>query len=470
MIDTSRGPARHGERGSALVAVLLLLMMMTTLAAALSIGSQTESLIARNENASAEAQAAAEAGLNHAVELAVTYIFEFKSNGFSSATEAVDALLAGPDGATGSEDVDADNMSLGARAGIDAGEDIPLGELMSVGPAPGVRYTAIVMDDDDSAPAGPYAEDGDPYNDLNNRLIVRATGYVVGADGTEFAKVTLEATIGPFMMPAVVAEGDVTLDGTFSINGPPDSAAVHTNSNLTIDGNSGSATGTVTATGEVDSSNGNITASGGAARIEIPPIAASDYEVWADYKLRSDGTMLDMATGAVCTWSAKTSCNNWDFNSATGTWTLGSNSYTTGTYYVEGDATISGSPGTAKSPVELSVIAEGNIDITGSPKLTPDTPELLFVTDKDLKITGNFDVVYDEDSLLQVEGQMLVHEQVEIGGNVTLAGQIVVEDAANTSSLVTWNHIHGGVLIEYGGTLGTASYSILSWRDVRDDD
>src|ERR687898_2575212 len=104
MTDTActieRLPERPGERGSALVAVLLLLMMMTGLVAALSVGSQTETYISRNENSGAMTQAAAEAGLNHAVELVVTYIFEWKFNGFGSVEEAVNALLAGPDGAT----------------------------------------------------------------------------------------------------------------------------------------------------------------------------------------------------------------------------------------------------------------------------------------------------------------------------------------------------------------------------------
>src|SRR5919106_6600583 len=91
----------RGERGSALIAVLLLLMMMTGLVAALALGSQTENYISRNQNSGAVAQAAAEAGLNHAVELAVTYIFEWKANGFGNYGEAGDALVAGPDGACG---------------------------------------------------------------------------------------------------------------------------------------------------------------------------------------------------------------------------------------------------------------------------------------------------------------------------------------------------------------------------------
>jgi hypothetical protein len=461
-------PEKYGERGSALIAVLLLLMMMTGLVSALSLAVQTESFIARNHNSGAQAQAAAEAGLNHAVELAVTYIFEWKANGFGSYGLAVNALLAGPDGLTGNPDDDEDNGSLGARAGIDAAEDLPAGEELEVAGSQYVRYEAILMDDDGSAP-GAYPEDANPYNDLNERLIVRATGY-----GPDNSKVVLEAIISPTSFGAIVTEGDLTLSGNVEIvsddpDHPDPDPAVHTNSDLTQEGNSADITGTVTASGEWNVEDADIVGSGSAARVDIPAVSAADYAVWADYILTDDGTMLNASTGAVvCTWSAKTSCNNWDYNSGTGTWTISGNSATTGTYYVEGHASISGSPGSAKAPVSISVIAEGNIDISGSPKLAPDTPELLFVTDMDLKMLGSLDIVGED---LLVQGQMLVREQVDIGGNVSLSGQLLVQDAEDSvSNLVTSNHIHGAIDITYSGGLGGSSFTVTGWRDVRDDD
>src|SRR5688572_21698108 len=105
---------RTGERGSALIIVLLLLMMMSGLAGALAVGGNTETFIARNERSGVQAHAAAEAGLNHAVELAVTYIFEWNANGYASPTAALNGLLAGPDGVAGN----ADDGTLGTRAGI----------------------------------------------------------------------------------------------------------------------------------------------------------------------------------------------------------------------------------------------------------------------------------------------------------------------------------------------------------------
>ena len=443
----------------ALVAVLLLLMMMTALAGALSVGSQTETFISRNENSGALAQAAAEAGLNHAVELAVTYIFQYKSNGFGSAAEAVNALLRGPDGASGNPDDDEDNMSFGARAGIDAAEDIPLGTNLDIAGASGVSYTAWILDDEDTAPPGnpDYAEDGDPTTDLNTRLLIRATG--LGPDGS---KVTLEATIGPVPLGAIVTEGDLTIDGSVHITGPDDEGAVHTNSDLTITGNGGviEPVNGVTATGEVDNSNAGVAAVAGSPRVDIPEVSAADYEVWATHKLRSDGTMLNVSDGTVCTWSKKNSCNGWDWSSSTGTWSVtGGADPTDGTYYVEANVFMQ-----ANASSNITIIAEGDIVIQGSPDLTAHTTELLFVTDKDLKLDGTLA------TNLAVQGQMLVHEQADIGGNVTLGGQLIVEDAASNSSTVTSNSVHGNVTINYAGGLGSSTYSVVGWRDVRDAD
>ena len=105
---TSRpGGSSHGERGAALIGVLLLLMMMSALVAALTVNSQTETFVARNTMSATQAQLSSEAGLNHVVQLAVNYIFEWKSHNCGAGVGGVDAgvaaavntFLAGP-GAT----------------------------------------------------------------------------------------------------------------------------------------------------------------------------------------------------------------------------------------------------------------------------------------------------------------------------------------------------------------------------------
>jgi hypothetical protein len=172
------------------------------------------------------------------------------------------------------------------------------------------------------------------------------------------------------------------------------------------------------------------------------------------------------ASGTVlCTSDGKTTCNDWTYTAGDG-WALNGSTVPAGTYYVEGNATIAGSPGSTASPAVLSIVAEGSISITGSPKLAPHTTELLFVTDQDLKILGAIDLVGES---VVVEGQMLVRGQADIGGNASLDGQLIINDEP-VGSLVTSNYIHGNASITYSGGLGTGTYTVTSWRDVRDAD
>ena len=432
-------PRRQGERGAALVGVLLLLLMMSALGAALAVSSETETLIARNELSASQAQAAAEAGLNHAVEVATEYIFDWNANGFASTSFAVDAVLT--------------NAADGALDGLAMNTHLTISDDFDA------EYEVSITDDDDNG-AG---EDGDPLNDANDVLVIRSTGYA--RDGT---KVVLEALISPKSLPAIVTNGDLTLHGNASIEGP--AGSVHSNGGLTIDGSSVGVSGNVSSTGTLDCEDPcdqvDGTATEGAPEIAVPAVHASDYVSFADFVLTDEGTMTDTTGALLCTWDSKHSCNDWDWNAATGTWALTSNNTTAGTYYVEGHVQISGSPGSTKHPAEISVIAEGSIEISGSPKLQPETEGLLFVTDEDLKITGTIDTV-GEAALVQ--GQMLVRGQAEIAGNASLDGQLLVEDQ-DVGDLVTSNSIGGSVVITYTGGLGGSVYSVSSWRDIRDAD
>lgn len=469
---------RRDERGVALIAVLLLLMMMSALAAALGVSGQTETFIARNSKAATQAQVAAEAGLNHAVEVATNYIFEWKTNGCTGATvdegvaEAVHTLLAGPGATTCNTPVGAVDASLAAFLDV---LGIPADNLASgcddgcltITAGIDATYEVLITDDDDG--------DMDLTIDANERVLIRSTGYA--QDGT---KVVLEVLISPIDLPAVVTNGDLVISGNVAITGPAGETSVHTNSSLTFDGGSSSITGNVSSTGELSCADpcDNIEPPGiateGAAEVPIPSVNAANYEVWADFILGYDGTLTDVMTGGTCAATDKVSCNDWTFVAATGTWLLNSSTVTAGTYYVQanpadgsgGHATISGSPGSKAAPAMLSLVAEGSIDISGSPKLVPDTPELLFVTNQDLKIAGTFDLIGES---IDVQGQMLVKGQIDIGGNATLDGQLIVEDEP-VGSLVASNHIHGNASITSSGGLGTGTYSVSSWRDVRDAD
>ncbi len=67
---------------------------------------------------------------------------------------------------------------------------------------------------------------------------------------------------------------------------------------------------------------------------------------------------------------------------------------------------------------------------------------------------------------------MLVHEQLQISGTATLAGQIVVENAVNNSTIVDGvSEISGDAIISYNGGLNVAGFppvlTLSAWREVR---
>jgi hypothetical protein len=447
--------------GAALVAVLLLLMMLTTLVVALSLAAQTDSLIARNHRSAALARTAAEAGLSHGVQLAVTFLADWKMNGFATSRAAVEALLAGPDGLTGDAEFDADNGSLGVRDGIEAGEAIPPGTHVALGTAFGVGYRAVVVDDDD---VGGVGEDDDPYSDTNQHLVIRAIGY-----GPDRATVTLEAVIRPAPLPALLSGGDIELAGSIGIHGPDpplDGVAIHSNRDLRIAGNGVEATGRVTASGAFGSDNDDIHGTGGVQLVDIPPVNAADHDPAAGrlptsrrFRLRTDGTVINLDTGVVCSVSsAFAQCGVSGWSLSDGEWST--SGPTAGTYYVEGDVRVSGSVGNAKTPLALSLIAEGNIHISGALHLVPDAEGLLFVTNRDLRVAGNL-------TAGQGQALVLVREQLDLGGNITLAGRIEAANAASAGNLVTTNRIHGNVLVRYDGSLDANRYIVAGWRQVR---
>jgi hypothetical protein len=447
-MTTTQSPVitRSDERGSALVMVLLLLMMMSALGAALAVGGQTETFISRNQRSGAQAHAAAEAGLNHAVELVTSYVFQWNANGHASPQAALNALLAGPDGNAGTL---ADNGSLGTRGGIDAAEDIPVGTQLTIAAGINARYEALMRDDDATAPD----ENADLTTDLNERVIVWARGYA--QDNSE---VTLEAVLSPADYGALVVGGDVDLTGSVNVFGT--SGDVHANGDLAIDG-SANISGTASATGTYT---GSEPGAGGMPPVDLPEVDPSDYRHYADFILTSDGRMTNQAGVTLCIWSNKTPCNNWEWNNGAGTWEISSAAPANGTYYVEAAVSVTGSPGSAATPVSVTLIAEGSINISGSPDFVADTPELLMVTGGDLEISGGLDT---ENDPLNIGGQILVHEQIKFSGNPYLFGQVIVENAPSVDDLVTVNELSGNVDIEYNGGLGSATYAVSGWREVR---
>ena len=451
----------------ALVTVMFLLMILSGLSAAMITSSQTELMVARNVVSSAQAAAAAEAGLNHATELAIPFVVQFAANGFANVSDAMTGLVRGPDGLTGSLASDADNGSLENLGIPRSPAQVALGSTF------GVAYEARVFDEDDpargvtltAADVGRIGEDGDPTTDANATMVIQATGYA--PDNT---RVTLEITIADnaAVMPALVLGGSLDISANATFTGSQ--GGLHANGDLDISGNptiaeNATAGGTYTESG--NPTIGGISG-GGQGSVPIPPVAAIDYKPNADFILNSTGQMTDQAGAVICDASVSNdACEvmgyGWVYDSPG--WKFDGNTGTDGTYYVEGPATISGNPGNPATPIALTIIAEDSIEISGRPDLIPDTPELMFVTDGDLKISNRPKMP------LTVEGAILVHEQLDISSRPTLSGQIIVEDAANNSSLVTQNTISGRMTLSSNGTLAGAVGALIltpsAWREVR---
>jgi cytoskeletal protein CcmA (bactofilin family) len=432
MKDTP-SPAAHrsDERGIALVTVLLLLMMMSALGMALAVNGETETLIARNQISGMQAQAAAEAGLNHAVEVAIQYIFDWQTNGFSSVGLAVDDILTKAD------------------AGVSVNATLAFNSSMLLSADLFAEYEVEIIDDDDSGPG----EDGDPLNDVNGTIIIRAIGWA--RDGL---KVVLEALIAPTSYGAILTNGDLELAGNTSIEG--DGGSVHANGDLDING-SASVDGDASATGDIGCGNpcGAVggTTTEGAPEIEVPEVNASDYLGQADYILNSDGTVTNPSGTVVCDANGG-SCFGWDWDGS-GTWSAEDPTPST-TYYVEGNVDI----GSNDDLVQVSIIAEGDVDMTANSTWTPDPDAggLLLVSDGDFQLHGNPDIGTATD-----EGKIMVKGQIDIHGNTTIHGQLIMENQA-VGNLTTSNILQGSVEIHYSGGFTGSRYTVTGWRDVRD--
>ena len=441
---------RASERGIALIVVLLLMAVLSGLATGFAMTGQTEVQMATNEVYFAGARAAAEAGLNRA-------LVEIFANNTTNWVAGTDGLVDADPGAA----VNADNGSLSFLLGTGP---------YYVDSAQRYRYEVQILDDDNNAlyetplttaqlAAGAMNENGDPFVNINQRVILRAVGY--GPNGTvvRIARIiesvettgTSTTNVPSLANPAILVNGDFEMNGTITVTGT--SGSVHANGNLYKTGTSGTVTGSATASGTF-SQVGGFTATGGQGggrpTINVPDIHASNYMSIADYKLTSAGTVQTFSGGV---WSdcTTTACSNTDWTFSAGVWSSGKDPGA-GTYYVEGDASIGSTQGGSNKAV--SVIATGSIVVqSGSAKLTPaNAQKIQFVADGDVQIVNGSDL----DDPTNVDGEILVRGQFEAGGNMEFQGRVLVQDVQSVGSLVAngANRIHGSVKFTYNGSLG----------------
>lgn len=422
----------RSEKGIALIVVLLLLGVMAALTTGLTLNGQTEVAMAANETYYAGARAAAEAGMNRAVNQLVD-----PANNLTNLLvigTAVPVIGNGPFNL---------NSQYSYRFEIRDDDDPVLYPAMT--PA---QFTAAVAS---------MTENNNVNLDTNKRVMLRAIGTGPNGSTVTLSRV-LDVTDFPSSPstvpsnPAILVNGDLDFDGnSFEVKGLKGN--VHANGNIT--GNNTRISGDVTATGTVDPriDSGGITA-GNQPGITVPDIKASDYRNLADYILKANGKIAIASTGVELS-TAAANATNWSFSG--GQWKAAGASPTTGTYYSETAVYIKGTG--SNPPVTMSVIAEGSITIEGNGRFSPaNTAGIQFVTNGDFDLGGSAEV---EDVTVDFDGQIMAREQLRMTGSTKFQGRVMAQNqpsATNTlrngPSTLDANSLAGSMTVTYNGHLG----------------
>lgn len=414
------------------IALPITLMMLVALGALALVATQWSSQdITRTEEyyETREAFYIAEAG----IEVAINLLNYTDSSGGDESSPGVEVAAGGFD------DVLTDFISNNAS------------QLTNVSFGAGT-YNVTIADNDDG--------DGDTTDDDDNNFILTSIG--TRGDRT----VTLEAVIVRRLFKgdnAITTEGDLGGNGTFVIDGT--NGSIHSNNSVTVSGGSATITEGATASGTCT---GTGCVAGGVAPEDIPIIEPSDFKSFADYILNDDGTIEEVSSGDIYTftnpgggnWSTSTTGDGnanfggLSYNSAQGKWDAGNSDITDGSFYIEGDFSTTGCPpGWA-----TTIVAEGYIDFGGNAdvvnfKDANDTQDI-----QDIFLIAGTDVEFSGTPSNTIQGFIAAKEQISFSGSVNLEGFIVASDSAATENLVTGNTIGGSVNITYnGGYRGTVS-------------
>jgi hypothetical protein len=435
----------RNEKGMALVGVMLLLILASGVCAALAVSGKTETMAAYNLDTSAQARAAAQAGLTASAEVLIDYL---KDTTLDVRT-AMTVVLRGPDGDALAT---VDNGSLysinGAATGLPT-----VGVKEELNNITGVSYTVQVLDDDNWSargvnPAGSNAgieEDGSLYNDDNKKIAVRAIGF-----GRNNTTVVLEGIISRPELGGIVVGANLIMGGAASsVTGT--GAGVHANGSIDTNGNP-LVEGTVSASGIVDGHPDAEAILEGQDPISIPPINAADFLKFANWRLTPAGWVQTKVAGA---WvnhcnAASVSCaaaGNGGVSYSGGVWEIESTA--SGCYYAEGDVTAGGS-------FTASVYTTGDFSIGSHFDIIAAASSLgvALVSDGDIFIDGGSDVT----------GSIYARETVEFGGNHTIIGQVVAENRSNPAAE---NWFHGNVDITWNGDTMIGNFGVSSWREVK---
>ena len=281
-----------------------------------------------------------------------------------------------------------------------------------------------------------------------NTVLVVATGMAGAAQKTLRATLSTQFTTND----AFRTNGDLTISGNPTFTGACGKA--HTNRDLTISG-SPSFAGTVTAAGSYA---GDPTlGQGGQIKKMVPTIGPATFLASAQQTLpasqifqmkslslgpTSMGLVLDGAGLLITTLTEGQSYRGWKYSSGTpASWDYNDSTANDGTYYFEGNAKVSGSPGSNATPWKTTILSTGNIEVSGKPTMSSHLTDTLLVAGQDITITGN--------PTQSASGIIVAHEQIKISGKPTIQGYLVAENATSTGNTVVEDVLTGTLTITF---------------------
>ncbi|NJD68647.1 MAG: hypothetical protein FIA90_08370 [candidate division NC10 bacterium] len=279
---------------------------------------------------------------------------------------------------------------------------------------------------------------------------------------------------------AILTDGSLTISGStdvLSTNGQ--CGNVHANDDLTVNGGinlviSGNATssGTYEEIGIPSIGGDHDTAP--EPQKTIPHIDPADFLAVAQASLDADKLFQMMANGKVFNGNGTTeladlasggSYCGWCYTSGTplAQWTLSGNDFCNGTYYFEGNATVTGTRGSDANPWNTTLIATGSLDLAGNSTIGADANytvhDTLFIAGQDVTINGTPSNGYN--------GLIAAHEQFSLSGNGNINGFIIGENAPHTpGSPVDANTVSGNITLTYNCGVNAplqGPLQILSW-------
>lgn len=425
----------RGERGAALLVAIITLLVAGVITAGVALFTVSVAQTGQRRQQGQHALNVAEAGAAHALALLRGPL----------ATRPISDLLRGADNSTGTSD---DGRLVGF--GIPSGQEIAIAGRAAYGGT----YAVQILDD-------PADTDGNAFTDMNLRAILRCNSTM--ADGSAAAIDVVFLRIPP--LPAVVIDGSFQISGNPTITGS--CGTIHGNGTGTVSGNPVVA-GDVSSTGSVSVS-GSITDTTGAPNpaassqpsIPVPAVTQASVCTNPDYIGRSsDGKIWRKSTG---TWHSSGTFN-WSFSGGSEPkWDLSGTPGTTGVFCAEGNVVIGNSPGTAASPVTMSVFATGSIEVSGNPFLRPATgQQYLFVSEGDLVINGN-------PSAGQTNYGGAIHSRGHcmVSGNPAINGQLQCRNQADLPGdrdLVDESKINGNMTMRFDcSTNSDDAAQIVAW-------